>query len=98
MTPYGFLYDPDTKDDLVRNGDHAKGDTTRQNQELLLLATKGMIKQFPTSGVGVLYQLDDENPDDLMRTIRSEFVQDGLRINNLAIGVDGVIKIDSIYT
>ena len=96
MKPNGFLYDPITKDDLIRNGDHAKGDTTKQNQELLLNATKNMIKQFPTSGVGVLYQIDNEGPDDLFRDIRAEFVKDGMTVNNLVV-VAGVIRVDAEY-
>ena len=73
------------------------GDSTQQHQKHLLMAMPGDYKQSPLVGVGVADQLDDENPDDLLRAIRTTFVQDGMTVTGLSIASNGNIKVDANY-
>ena len=69
---------------LVENGDFVMGDSTLQNQNLLLWGAPGAYKQYPTVGVGVFNYLKDDNTDDMLRAIRQQFTQDGMTVNRLA--------------
>ncbi|MBA3901184.1 MAG: hypothetical protein H0X62_13425 [Bacteroidetes bacterium] len=82
---------------LIKNGDLVMGDATKQHQKHLLMASKGEYKQSPTTGVGLMSFLDDENPDDLLREIRKEFARDGMTVNDIKIKGDGSISIDAAY-
>jgi len=68
---------------LIENGDIAVGESTRQHQDLLLLADKGEFKQFPTVGVGILRYLETHDTNDLAREIRTEFNRDGMTIDEI---------------
>lgn len=72
------------------------GEITRQNQSVLLLAEKGEIKESPLAGVGISNYLDDENTDDMMREIRSQFANDGMKVRKLEIS-SGKIQINAKY-
>jgi len=67
----------------IKNGDFVVGESTRQHQNLLLLADKGEFKQFPTIGVGILRYLEDYNGDNLAREIRTEFNRDGMTVREI---------------
>lgn len=67
----------------VINGDLGIGESTLQNQRLLLVAQKGEFKQHPKTGVGIESYLDAENPQDMLLEIRSQFVLDGMKVDSL---------------
>ena len=54
------------------------GDITFQNQEFIIMAKKGEFKEAPLRGVGINYFLDDENPENLVRAIRTELAAEGI--------------------
>ena len=72
------------------------GDTTFQNQKILLLANKGEMKEYPTCGVGASNYLESNNGDELAREIRSEFTKDGMEVTKIAIDIPS-IKIEAKY-
>lgn len=69
----------------IVDGDFATGDATEQNEQLLLLLTKGEIKQYPDATVGAILYKDDEGPAALMQEIESRFTADGMEVNKVAI-------------
>ena len=72
------------------------GDVTKQNQRTILLAEKGEIKQAPTLGVGIASFLDDDNPSDLLREIRSNLREDGQTVRACGFS-SGKLIIDAGY-
>lgn len=73
------------------DGDFDIGDSTIQNQTLLLHFQKGEQKQFPITGVGISNFLLDENKEDLYREVRREFVRDGMTLNSIDIDREVII-------
>ena len=82
---------------MERNGDIVVGDSTKQHQKHLLLLDTGNAPQALLSGVGIMNYVDDEGPDALYRQVRSEFVKDGMTVNDLSIGTDKSINVDANY-
>ncbi|MCO5229612.1 MAG: hypothetical protein M9958_00510 [Chitinophagales bacterium] len=80
----------------VFDGDFNIGDSTVQNQSLLLQSQKGELKQYPITGVGINNFLLDENKNDLYREIRREFVRDGIKLNSITIDKESIL-IDAHY-
>lgn len=88
----------DSNNDLkIENGDFVMGDSTYQNQKCLLLAAKGDYKQFPLIGVDVFNWLNDDRPEDMMREVRIQFSNDGMRVNKMDVNYPSNIKIDATY-
>jgi len=73
------------------------GDVTRQNQQVILLAEKGEIKESPKLGVGIASFLDDDNPSDLLREIRENLCEDGQVVRNCSFDINGKLIIDASY-
>lgn len=63
-------------DGLITSGIQV-GDVTYQNQQIIVLAEKGEIKENPTMGVGAASYLDDDDPSELLRVIRENLRNDG---------------------
>lgn len=80
----------------IASGDFVVGECLNQQVGLLLLATKGCIRQHPNVGVGLNGYLLDNNSDELTREIRAQFKADGLRITNLEIN-NGDITIAAAF-
>ncbi len=78
-----ILYDQLSGDIACKNGDFVIGDSTLQHQADLLEAAEGEYKQSPTVGVGLQGFLNDEDPSEMVRKIRIQFVGDGLNISQL---------------
>lgn len=88
----------DSNNDLkIENGDFVMGDSTEQHQKCLLLAAKGDYKQFPLIGVDVFNWLNDDRPEDMMREVRIQFSNDGMRVNKMDVNYPSNIKIDATY-
>lgn len=90
-----FLLDSDF-DLMIKDGDFLLGESNQQHQQSILLAEKGAFKQHPTLGVGLFSFLKNENPNELLREIRLEFDNDGMKIKRIGFE-GGKLKIDADY-
>jgi DNA-binding response OmpR family regulator len=91
-----YLIDYETRRMQVRNGDFVVGDATKQHQRSLIMNHKGEYKQHLTTGAGAADYLDDENPDELIRELRRQLVQDGQTVNDIVITATG-LGVDASY-
>jgi hypothetical protein len=82
---------------LISNGDLVIDDATYQHQAILLKASPGEIKQFPTTGVGADAFLLDEDKSLFLREIRSQFTKDGMRVEKVYLAPDGTLTINADY-
>jgi hypothetical protein len=93
----GILLD-ENGDIMVRNGSMVIGDTTLQNQYLILVAQKGEIKEYPTLGVGISDVLGDDDVLEWKKLIREEFAKDGLTVNKIDLNLQtGELEINANY-
>jgi len=91
-----FLLD-DKNDLTIENGDFVIGDATLQHQNHILLAQKGEFKNAPEIGVGVLTELNNENPRALLSQIRRNFEYDGMKVKSLKVSENGNLLVDAKY-
>lgn len=84
---------------LIAGGDLVVAESTRQHQTLLLLTEPGQIDQYPTSGVGIMGWLldDDSDTNTLRHAIESQFKADGMRIDKLQLNNLPNIVIEAVY-
>lgn len=82
---------------LVQNGSLVIGDTTYQNQKILLTAEKADFKYRPMRGVGARRFLESSKVDELAREIRTEFIADGMTVKTISIPQNGNLSIDASY-
>ncbi|MDM1557052.1 hypothetical protein HX126_21080 [Chryseobacterium indologenes] len=94
--PFDIILD-ENFDVKIEDGDFVVGESTYQNQNLLILADKGQFKMDPTVGVGVRRFLESNKKDDLAREIRQEFMKDGMIVKSLTITPEMEIKVDAVY-
>jgi hypothetical protein len=92
----------DATGDLLLTGDASNydistGGSTQQPERDLLLARKGDYRLNPDIGVGLQDFLNDENPDALYRSIRSQLAQDGMVVDSVHI-TQNKLHIDAHYT
>ncbi|WP_291122798.1 hypothetical protein [Flavobacterium sp. UBA6046] len=87
----------DTLDLQIVDGDFVIGESTAQHQKLLILADKGEFKDVPMRGVGARRFLEDSDPSNLAREIRTEFVADGMTVSKIQIASDLTIQVDANY-
>lgn len=80
----------------IENGDFCIGETTRQNQTLLLLCQKGEFKQHPDRCVGVETYLERSELAGLNREILSQFTSDGMTVSEIKTDLPE-IKIEAEY-
>lgn len=73
------------------------GDVTGQNQDTILLAEKGEIKNSPLLGVGIASYLDDETPSELLREVRINLRMDGQKIRSCGFDDNGKLIIQGGY-
>ncbi|MFV0331435.1 MAG: hypothetical protein ACK5KL_16705 [Dysgonomonas sp.] len=73
------------------------GDVTGQNQDTILLAEKGEIKNSPLLGVGIASYLDDESPSELLREVRINLRIDGQKIRSCGFDDNGKLIIQGGY-
>lgn len=79
----------------IQNGDFTVGESTRQHQQLLLIAEPGNIMQHPETGVGTASFLNDER-DGMATEIRSQFEKDGMKVSSLHVNGEK-IEIEANY-
>jgi len=77
----------DTNVDIMFSGrDFAMGDSTRQNQYLILAASKGEFKENPFLGAGMCDMVGDEGSDAYWkRRIGEELKRDGMTVGKVEI-------------
>ena len=73
------------------------GDVTGQNQNTILIAEKGEIKNAPMLGVGIASYLDDESPSELLREVRINLRADGQKISKCGFNEEGKLVIVGGY-
>ena len=86
---YDLATDPTTHDLVL-------GDTTLQNQALILQAQKGEWKEHPMVGCGIGDMANDDDTNAWRRAIREELARDGMKVRNLKIEENN-ITIDADY-
>lgn len=91
-----FILD-DNLDLKIENGDFVIGESTAQHQKLLILADKAEFKEVPMRGVGAKRYLEDHDTSGLARAIRTEFIADGMTVNQIKITADLTIEVDANY-
>lgn len=94
--PTDLLLDSNS-DILIANGDFVIGESTKQHQLSLLVGNKGEYKQYPKVGVGINGYLLDENEQDMLREIRSQFESDGMTVKKTVLK-DSELIIDAPYS
>ena len=86
---YGLKADPERHDLVV-------GDTTLQNQELILLAQPGEWKEHPMVGCGIEGITNDNDTNVWRRDIREQLQRDGMTVRSIRFNQDN-IEIDAEY-
>lgn len=81
----------------IANGDLVTGESTYQNQRILLVADKGEFKSEPKTGVGAKRYLESERPDEFAREIRQQFIGDGMKVEEIKIADNLEINIKANY-
>lgn len=81
---------------LITDGDLTIGDSTSQNQMLLLVSDKGEFKQFPTRGVGVARYIETSDSEGLAREINTEYRLDGMTVDKVKVNIPDV-QIEAYY-
>lgn len=66
-------------------GDLVYAESTEQHQQDILVADQGHYKEFPETGVGIMNFLQDNDPENLLRTIRKQFTKDGIKVRHIGI-------------
>lgn len=84
-------------DILIESGDLAIGNSDLQHQHDILRAHKGSYKEHPEIGVGIIDDVNNDNPNDLLRRIRANFEYDGMTVQSLKIKDNGNLAIDASY-
>jgi hypothetical protein len=85
------------EDAVIVAGDFSKAESTATHQQQLILNNNGDFKQNPAICVGAFDYLDDENFQNLMRTISVEFTKDGMDVKSVELAPNGIIKSDAYY-
>lgn len=87
----------DSGEPVLESGDFVVGDATRQNQQLILVSTKGSWRQSPVVGVGAVdYLLDSEDNEELKKEVRKQMELDGMNVIDLSV-IDSSIFLDAEY-
>jgi hypothetical protein len=94
MTDY--LSDGDG-DLLIQNGDFVKGTSDEAHMRMLLTTEKGMLRQWPTTGVGIRTFLQDDNLGELYQEIQKQFEADRITVEKIKILEDGKVELIANY-
>lgn len=92
------LFDVDTLDLRVVNGDLIVGESTQQHQHEVVVGDKGHFHFAPVLGVGVTrYLLDRTSVPGLVASIRRELERDGQTVESVVMRPGGRIEIVASY-
>lgn len=80
----------------LSSGDIVWGESTRQHQRDIILTHPGELKHALDSGVGVDDFINDDNPDELLRKTRQEFIKDGQKVTKISFN-NGTINTEAYY-
>lgn len=81
----------------INSDDFVMGDSTHQNQGLILLANKGEFRQFPFVGVGLKLYIEDDRLGAMRAELAQQLELDGMTVKNIAILTNGTVEIDASY-
>lgn len=85
-------------DIMFADGDFVIGDSTMQNQYLILSSQKGEWKENPFIGAGIEDMLNDEGSEAYWkRRIAEELKRDGMDVKEVKIINNGQININAEY-
>lgn len=74
------------------------GDTTYQNQAVILQANKGELKEYPTLGIGISAMVNDHQDVGWAREISLQLKADGMKVNDVKIDItNNKLTIDAGY-
>jgi len=90
--PTGILLDPETLD--MPDAGLVVGDTSKQDQALLLLSAKGDAKDYGDRGVGLIDFINADDVPGLISETRVQLVKDGWTVNSVTY-VNGILQIDA---
>lgn len=88
LTPHG---------DVELNEDLWRTEPTAQHKRDLLLAGQGDFREFPDMGVDCVDYLLDDDPGELLRAVRKQCQQDGMRVSDVYYAENGTLIIDAEY-
>lgn len=69
----------------LSTGDLLYAESTARHQRDILLAGKGHYKESPETGVGAMEYINDNEPENLLRSIRKEFTRDGMKVTKVSM-------------
>jgi len=81
---------------ILSGGDLCVGDSTLQNQYLILAAQKGEFKEHPLFGAGIADSVNDEDNTYWKHRINEELKRDGMIVKKIEINGE-TIKINAEY-
>lgn len=73
------------------------GDVTLQNQALIIYSEKGEIKENPYLGVGLIDFIDDDDPSELLREVRTNLRADGQTVQRCGFNSEGKLVVVGGY-
>ena len=80
----------DSGDLLIQNGAIQIGETSLQNQKLIIGCEKGELREFPTRGVGISKFLESDDSQALAREIKTQFSLDEMRVNQIIVNLPDI--------
>ena len=81
----------------IDHADYVLGESTEQQQQLLLACKKGDFRENPTTCVGSAGYLKDNDYSKLCAEIKTQFEKDGMTIKTLKPVNSSNINIDAAY-
>lgn len=66
-------------------GDLLYTESTGQHQKDILLSGKGHYKECPELGVDATEYVNDNGPENLLRSIRNEFIRDSMKVTQVSM-------------
>lgn len=87
----------DTFDLQIKGNDFVLGESTRQNQGLILMANKGEFKQHPFTGVGLRLYVEDDRLGALRLEMAKQLELDGMIVQRVNVFSDGKLEVRASY-
>ena len=85
-------------DIVIADGDVLVAECTMLHTRDILRTHRGEYKQNPTIGAGIENFANDEQSDEMIRTLRKELIKDGQKVQTLTYNqTNGQLQINSWY-